>query len=489
MENVDQLFQLIHSLSKSEKRYFKIHSSLQAGNKMYIELFDLIEKQRQYDEKSLKSKLKIAAFAVAKVYLYNLILKNLRSQSNNSIKKKHVIELLENAENLLVKGLFDQSYKQLMKAKKIAERFQQLPLLIEIYQLEYALSNISENKNLQRELYTNSNKGFNDSIAALNEQFEYRKTLRFVVSKANQMGLLVRNKKEKTDMDKHIAKLLKKKPEDCLSFKAKIFHYNLFAVYYLGNNNMEEAYKQNKKGLIHLNSDKEMLTQEISNYISFMNNIMNCLVQMGRYEEMLTFIDKMKKLPVEGSNQKARIFAFTASRQVLYYIATQQYQNGLKYITELKKQIPLHESKMNHTSFFALCGNIEEFYFSFGDFKQMLYWNNRILNHPEVKLYNHFYSNAKLCEMIIHYELDNMDTLQSLIKSYQLFLKNNPSKGKFELVCLSFLKKLAAETDLRKSTLLFIDFLKEVEKLSASPFEKGVFHIFDLDAWLKSNIA
>jgi len=66
MKTSDQLHELIHALTKSEKRYFKIYSSLQAGNKMYVRLFDLIEKQKQYDEAKLKSKLKIAGFAVIK---------------------------------------------------------------------------------------------------------------------------------------------------------------------------------------------------------------------------------------------------------------------------------------------------------------------------------------------------------------------------------------------------------------------------------------
>ena len=70
MRNSDSLYRLIHSLTKSEKRQFKIYTSLQAGNKMYIKLFDLIEKQMQYDEKELKSELKIKAFPVAKIYLY-----------------------------------------------------------------------------------------------------------------------------------------------------------------------------------------------------------------------------------------------------------------------------------------------------------------------------------------------------------------------------------------------------------------------------------
>ncbi len=50
MKPSTELFQLIKSLSKSEKRYFKLTSSLQSGEKNYMKLFDAIEAQYEYDE-------------------------------------------------------------------------------------------------------------------------------------------------------------------------------------------------------------------------------------------------------------------------------------------------------------------------------------------------------------------------------------------------------------------------------------------------------
>lgn len=51
-----ELFNLIKSLSKSEKRYFKLTSSLQSGEKNYMRLFDAIEAQDEYDEAAIKGK-------------------------------------------------------------------------------------------------------------------------------------------------------------------------------------------------------------------------------------------------------------------------------------------------------------------------------------------------------------------------------------------------------------------------------------------------
>ena len=56
MKPSPELFNLIQSLSKSEKRFFKLSSSLQEGEKNYLKLFETIEKQQQYNESEIKKK-------------------------------------------------------------------------------------------------------------------------------------------------------------------------------------------------------------------------------------------------------------------------------------------------------------------------------------------------------------------------------------------------------------------------------------------------
>ena len=51
----ERLYRLIHSLSGSEKRYFKLHMQREAArNRKYVELFDLLNKQSQSQTQKLK---------------------------------------------------------------------------------------------------------------------------------------------------------------------------------------------------------------------------------------------------------------------------------------------------------------------------------------------------------------------------------------------------------------------------------------------------
>ena len=62
MKKNEHLFYLIKSLSKAEKRHFKIFTDSEDKNKNYILLFDEIDKQIIYDEKIIKKKFWNATF-------------------------------------------------------------------------------------------------------------------------------------------------------------------------------------------------------------------------------------------------------------------------------------------------------------------------------------------------------------------------------------------------------------------------------------------
>ena len=54
-----ELHTLIHSLSQSEKRYFKLHAGFMfpSEEKKFMQLFDMLLKQTIYNEKTIQSKL------------------------------------------------------------------------------------------------------------------------------------------------------------------------------------------------------------------------------------------------------------------------------------------------------------------------------------------------------------------------------------------------------------------------------------------------
>ncbi|PKP45891.1 MAG: hypothetical protein CVT95_07945, partial [Bacteroidetes bacterium HGW-Bacteroidetes-12] len=118
-----QLIQLISSLTKSEKRYFKVNASIVKTNKMLLRMFDVIEKNKDLSESELLKQLKIPSksnLAVMESRLQALILKHLRGFHSNSSQEIELHHLLVEIEILYTKRLFKNCAKQILKAKKIA---------------------------------------------------------------------------------------------------------------------------------------------------------------------------------------------------------------------------------------------------------------------------------------------------------------------------------------------------------------------------------
>ena len=55
MAKKDKLYELIHSLDKSEKRYFKLLITRDHKEHKHFELYTALEKAKAYDEKKIKA--------------------------------------------------------------------------------------------------------------------------------------------------------------------------------------------------------------------------------------------------------------------------------------------------------------------------------------------------------------------------------------------------------------------------------------------------
>jgi hypothetical protein len=119
MEKTDALFLLVKSLTKSEKRQFKLYAGRLGGNseKNFIALFSLLDKLDVFDEKQILSKtnIKKQQLSNSKAHLYRQILVSLKLNPIHQNAKTQVREQLDFATILYNKGLYRQSLKILDK--------------------------------------------------------------------------------------------------------------------------------------------------------------------------------------------------------------------------------------------------------------------------------------------------------------------------------------------------------------------------------------
>ena len=121
----DQLFNLVKSLTKAEKRNFTFYSTRiqDADTLKYIHLFELLDKQKVLDENQILAKLKDVdktQYSNLKRHLYKQLMVSLRMIHIQKKTDIQVREYLDYVDILYGKGLYIQSLKILDKANVTA---------------------------------------------------------------------------------------------------------------------------------------------------------------------------------------------------------------------------------------------------------------------------------------------------------------------------------------------------------------------------------
>jgi len=124
-QQTDHLIQLIASLSKAEKRHFRLFVTRnQASDELlFLQLFDMIDKHNDYDEALILKKIpqiKKRQLSNLKAHLYKQLLLSLRLLSRNYNVDIEIRERIDYAKVLYNKGLYRQSLEMLDKAKSSA---------------------------------------------------------------------------------------------------------------------------------------------------------------------------------------------------------------------------------------------------------------------------------------------------------------------------------------------------------------------------------
>ena len=172
------LFDLVKSLTKAEKRQFKLYTSRRGSNgtSKYIQLFDALDRMERYDEAALTEHnptLQTSDLKSLKPYLYDLILRSLRDTLKDRLSIAEMRYQLDKVAILIEKALYTQASRLLERLKQTAQEEENLTALIEILELEDSLRVRCEKVN-SPEHHQQIHQQVIETIAKLQRKTEYR---------------------------------------------------------------------------------------------------------------------------------------------------------------------------------------------------------------------------------------------------------------------------------------------------------------------------
>ena len=113
---------------------------------------------------------------------------------------------------------------------------------------------------------------------------------------------------------------------------------------------------------------------------------------------------------------------------------------------------------------------------------------NNYLNHHNKALKNDTFIISRLLNIIIHFELNNLEYIEYELDSIKRWLKNKNEKFKLERSLLTYIKKILYISNKKDLLPLHQNMIKRINQLKGDPFERAVIYVFDFERWIKQNL-
>lgn len=485
MSHPDNLFLLIKSLTKSEKRYFKLYMSVQKGEKNYLKLFNLLEKIDEYDEEKIRIEFKGERFLrqlhVQKNYLYNLILKTLRNYGVNSSVNIRINGALMDIDWLFQKSLYTQARSLLQREKKTALKYERFELLLELYgkEIQYKIRPF-EGINMERK----------EVIAKLNRFYKVEKNYQRMFELSVKMGES-RSLEIKEKYKKVFDESIQTTQGEIDSIRSVVLQYNLIALYYsvVGNfkknifylEKIEKVYKDNP-WLLDENRFK-------NSYGSLLANMGSNYLRMGNVDKAEYFFNQL----ISSRNISNHFFLSAVLPSLINLmwgkISRGSFKEGQNIYNAIENDLKKFDWEATPNPIAPLLYYFMGIIcFGLGKYKDALKWVLKLINIPSLNQRDDIQVSARILYLIIFYEMKKSILDYQLSSSTKFLIKKNRLGG-FEKKLLNFfLKDDFTGKDrktIKESFLVLRDQLKSEVYINETPDATEQLIVF---SWIDSKI-
>ena len=479
----EPLVELIHSMTQSEKRYFKLHASFMfAGeSKNYLKLYDLISKQQKYEEEKIKKEFNKTFFAQQKRQLFLKLLESLRSFHKDISINAQIETQLNDFRIFIEKSMLTSAKKAIKKAEDLAIRFEKFPELILIKKAE---TELFVAKNSPKELSQHLEKLKLDLpflVQNIENELKIEKEYLLFI-KINQETEFLRSYIEKSErIGSNTLQLFKNKKEAVsiiskiqINYMKGMYHFIVgeFEDSYLNFSRQYELYKQ------HQMPAKEF---ELESAKALANMILLCLLQKNRknYELLKNNFIQIK---TQNTTLIDSLKYWNYLFELKYFCMQNRFNDALMFMLKKETEITLLTDKLATSNLlntervyviFDTCW----IYISLQKFKDA----NKVLQHFFVGegIKKDIFVFASFLSIFVDIEMNKFSLAESKIISLKKLIKENNRLFEFEKITLKFLDKLILHTGEFNSKKEWNDFAQQLEILKKLQFEKNAFVCFD----------
>lgn len=458
MQPSTSLHALIHSLTQAEKRYLRVYAGrhVVGEENQYMQLFDAIHRQADYDEAAIKEDwtragIPVKNFPSIKNYLLHLILRAMREYNRDAHPVRSLEDQLEDVEFLFHRGLHADSLKLLGRIKEKAQQYEAHALLLRIHAHERARL-IAGHPALPEADMASLNAEATGTLAQLHH-------INTLDASASELMLLSRKHYRMRAPDA-LAKLddLRHRHDSGRDpghgqFLPR-FHYlrGMAAMCELEGD--YPAAFQHRSDLRDLWQQHPHMRDALPGaYVISLANLLAACHYLDRYDAMPALIADIAAAQPSHPAEAIEIRHNHGYYQLLHAMNAHQWAEVPKAIAELEGVLKAHSEVINQARVLAIRYNIAIAHFFLEQHSPALHAFNAILHDQQSQHRLDIQQATRLMQAVVHLQLGNHDLLDYLLRSVRRYLQTRGTLHEFEEALITSLKRLAGNPQERQPIL------------------------------------
>ena len=492
----ESLFELIRSLSKSEKRYFKLLSSRHTigDENNYVRLFDYIDKQTVYDEdllfKEFKGEPFLHRFSITKKRLYDHILNALDAFHSASSIDAQIFKLLHSTDILYTKSLYDQCGRILRSAEKLAEKHEKFILLAEIRK--------KQKKLIENNGYFDASLNELEEVQQKDEMIlqEIRRNNSFWQIKSHLFFHLSRKGKARSEEELQVyTRIFEKLPVDLpiedLPFETAYLYNHIRSAYWFAVGDLEKSYVYLKLNHQTFEEREGVIEPNLNNYFSLLTNAIFVSETLGYHHDSTEYLKKLKAIPLRfdlASNEDMQIKLFASTYSIELSLLTHRgdYAQADATVPLIERGLMEFGEKISPVRKAFIQFKISTIKLGLGNHSAALKWINTILNDSDLDESEDILSYTQILDLLVHLEMKHGQLLPYALKNTQRFLKTRNRLYTFERVFLQFVSKRIKCTNDLDAEILWEELYNDLSGIKEDSFEGLALEYFDFISWAES---
>ncbi len=494
-QRTDDLIQLIRSLSRAEKRHFRlfVRRNQNSDDILFLQLFDILEKYKEYDEDLILKRLpaiKKSQLSNLKAHLYKQLLISLRLLNSSNNEDIQIREMIDFARILYNKGLYRQSLEILEKSKNRAMKSRFYSQAMEIVEFEKQIEGqyITRSIEGRAEELTEESRVLNEIMVRNNEFSNLAIQLYGLYLKVGY----VRSYKDYVLVQEFFQANLPRFQYQQLDFWGKVYYCQAFVWFYHMTQDFPMTYRYAQKWVNLFQEQKSMIEVNPAMYLKGIHNLLGALFNSLHYQKFVEVLSLLEKFPevadiTAEKNIEGLYFLFKYIHSIEKHFLEGTFEDGLGLVPEIIQLIETDEYNWDNHRIMIFYYRIACLYFGSGKNSAAIDFLNKIINQKNPDYREDIQCFARILNLIAHFELGNAQLVEYQVKSVYRFLLKMENLQEVQKEIFRFIRKTPKmrESELRNE---FIHLKEKLLRLENMPYERRPFLYLDIISWLESKI-